>query len=217
METNSTRNKYQSDLTLPIFTFYWLKPKGSGFTKIAVGGLDRWPTDWVEIKYILGDVMARMYRDFDVSAATLMLERHLPGKKFMAYVGYKLNPFGSKRDFEGYFKAVYSHLTNEVFVDQAVFGFSLSFLTPQYLSMEKGRQWRVPSIIPKAYQGLGEKPKHFLMEISGLRYVDYSRKPRAIYQGEDWKYSVHPQSYLREARPVVELRGRFEKTLPPRE
>jgi hypothetical protein len=196
-------------------SFYWLKPKGSGFTKIAVGGLDRWPSDWIEIKYVLADVMAKVYREYDVASATLLLERHLPGKKFIGFSSYKLNPFGYKRDFEAYFKVVYSHLTQEIFVDQAVFGFSLSFLTPQYLTMEKGRPYRVPSLVPKMYQGIGEKAKHFLMEPSGLRYVDYARKPRTVYHDLDEKYSLHPQRYEREPRPAIELRGRFEKTLPP--
>jgi hypothetical protein len=196
-------------------TFYWLKPKGQGQVKVAVGELNRWPSDWVEIKYVLADVMTKMYRDHEVSSATLMLERHLPGKRFMAFVGYKLNPFSSKRDFEGYFKLSYSHLTNEVFVDQAVFGFSLSFLAPQYMSMEKGKPPTAPPIIPKMFQGLGEKAVQFKMDPSGLRYVDYARKPRTVYHGQDdWAYQ-HPLSYRREPRPPIEVKGRFEKVLPP--
>lgn len=194
-------------------TFYWLRPKGSGFTKVAVGGLDRWPTDWVEVKLVLSEIMAKIYHDNEVGSAVLLLERHLPGKKFIAFQGYRLNPFGYKRDFEGYFKVEYSHLTGEVWVDQAVFGFSLSFLTPGYLALEKGRLVHCPPLVPRAYQNIGQNVRHLLQEPSGLRYVDYARKPKTVYYDVDEKYP-HALGYERAGRPVVELQGRFEKVLP---
>lgn len=198
-------------------TFYQLKPRGSTFTRVAVGGMERWPTDWLEIKFILTEIMEKLYREQETAAAILLLERHLPGKKFIAFKNYMLNPFSSKRDFEGYFKVEYSHLSGEVWVPQAVFGFSLSFLRFGYLAMEKGIVARSPPLIPKMYQGIGSQIRHLLMEPSGLRYINYARKPKSVYHDPDSPYGPHMLTYERESRPVVEFQGRFEKVLPPRE
>lgn len=196
-------------------SFYWLHPKGSGFTRIGAGKMHRWPTDWIDMKLILTEVVARLHQEHDVTSGILMLERHLPGKKFIGFQGYRLSPFGYKRDFEGYFKVEYSSLSQELHVPQAVFGFSLSFLTAEYLALEKGREHRVPPVVPREYQGLGEKARHLLMEPSGLRYVDYARKPRTGYHDPDSEYYAHMPSYSRQPSPLFELKGRFEKVLPP--
>jgi hypothetical protein len=202
---------------MPIMTFYQLRPRGSTFTRVAVGELEHWPSDWIEVKLILSEIMAKLYREQEISAAVLLLERHMPGKKFIAFKSYMLSPFSFKRDFEGYFKVEYSHLSGEIWVPQAVFGFSLSFLTSGYLALEKGVNYRVQPLIPKMYQGIGSQTRHLLMEPSGLRYIDYARKPRSVYHDPDSPYGPHMLSYEREPRPVVEFQGRFEKVLAPRE
>jgi hypothetical protein len=206
-------------------TFYWLKPTGKGFTRVAVGGLDRWPNDWVEVKMTLAEVMHKLYVEYETSFAILLLERHLPGKKFMAFQGYKRNPFTYKRDKEGYFEVEYVHWTGEVTVKLAVFGSSLSFLIPQYMAMERARPFHVPSLIPKDYTALlrGSASdagdwrtvhKRYGLEPSGRSHIGYGRQPLTPYPSLETSMRRLPYERL---PPVFPAKQRFKETAPPRQ
>jgi hypothetical protein len=156
--------------------------------------------------------MTRIYNEFRVTETVLLLERHLPGKSFLGFRGYSLGKVRYKRGFEGYFKVEYSPLQGSVEVKQATFGFGLSFLTSDFLEMEKDRRPQSPPLIPRRHQNLAANVNRIFIDPSGLRYANYHRVPKSMYHDEQaekyrriLRYQQQPwRSYMPEQARIRE-------------
>ena len=63
---------------------------------------------------------------------------------------------------------------------EASFAYHLGDLRDDFRYYERGREYELPSLIPKEHQNLND-PKTLLMDPSATRYADYSRKSTEIY------------------------------------
>lgn len=163
---------------MPLFTFYFLH---RGVRK-PIDGWSRWPSDWGELKGKLEEIALKIYNETKLTDATVMLERHLSGKFRMASKGYGRTKVRFRRGVEGYFRVSFSPLTGKVVVEQASFGGALSFLTSDFVELEKGRKYKCSPLIPKVHQNLLGNAKALVQgERSGFRFADYSRSARLTY------------------------------------
>jgi len=182
---------------MPLLTFYAF----AGFrnSKIPILTLERFPSDWFELKSVLLEVARKLFMDYGVAEAQLSMEKHLPGRKvWRPRIGsYIPSPFGFRRGFEAYFKITYNPTADALTVSQATFNVQLMSLANDYLAYEKGVKYRVSPLIPKAHKTLLEKPEAVLEELSTIRYPDYSRTAKLKYYAEnDPQVHSHFRTYL---------------------
>jgi hypothetical protein len=174
---------------LPLLTFYVVLKTGVGRrrTRIPLGSLDHYPTDWLELKMMLRDVMERAHIEFKQDEAVVFLERHKPGKFVVATKrgGYTQQKVHFRREYEAVFKARYNVREGSVEVVQTFFTGHLQHLVAEFMDMERGIKYRSPPLIPREHQNILQNPKTMLMEQSATRYADYSRTPRPIYGRKD--------------------------------
>lgn len=187
---------------MPLLTFYAvLKPGGVRGVRVPVESMDYYPSDWVEVKMILRDVMRKAYVEHKQVESTVFLETHMPGKFIYRFTRgrYSQRKVRFKRQYEAVFRVHYNSRNDSVDVVQAVFTGHLSYLASDFWAMERGRRYNVPSLIPREHQNILENPKAILMEPSATRYADYSRTPRSLYSYGDEKFPSR-LSYEREPR-----------------
>jgi hypothetical protein len=186
---------------VPLFTFYFFKGK----MRLPVCGWNHWPNDYGELKAKLEEVALQIFEENKMTSAVIVLDRHMPGKFHWGSAGYKRTHVRHRRSFEAYFKTRYSPTTGKVDVEQASFGLSLSFLTTDFLELEKGKKYKPTPIIPKAHQGLLDQDfRRFQGERSGLQGADYSSSPRLVYGVEEDYLHVLQHYQLRVPRGYME-------------
>ena len=165
-------------------SFYLLEIRpGEPWRRIWLESIDHYPTDWLELKTMLTEVMETVHVLYGKTEALISLERHMSRRytvKFSGHYGRKRIPAG--REAEAFFRVEYSPEKREIVVKEANFGYHLAHLREDFKWMERGREYEVPPLIPQEHRlrNLND-PRSLLMEPSGLRYSDYSREPKQIY------------------------------------
>ena len=140
------------------------------------------PTDWLELKRLLAEVMAKLHRERNLTEGLIVLERHLPGRAVAMFARpYSPSLIPYKREFEAAFKVRFNPKIVEVEFAEASFNYTFSHVREDFWWMERGIRWRIPSVIPREQLNAFGKSKSLLMDPSCLRYVDYSRTPRGLY------------------------------------
>jgi hypothetical protein len=124
-----------------------------------------------------------IWQEKKCDACLFTLEHHLGGHYKMMHEkrGYSEKRVRYKRDIEFSAKMSYNHTTDEVTLEQCMFGIHLMSLATDYYA-SRGIRYRVSPVIPRQYQDLtGGDAKKLLAEPSGQRYGDYSQQERTIY------------------------------------
>jgi hypothetical protein len=182
-----------------LLTFYLV-----GKRRFPLLSVDHYPTDWLELRMLLQEAMMTAHMEHDVTAATVSLERHLPGRSFEEPRRHGAARVPYRREYEAVVKLEFNPLTEEVDVRRASFNYTLAHVREDFWEMERGIQYRVPPLIPREHRNLTD-PRTYLMEPSTTRYADYSVQPKPIYG------SAKPRlSYAREAKGIY---GRRRKRL----
>jgi len=159
--------------------------------------LNRYPTDWHELRMILVEVAGKVYIEHKKAEFFVSLERHLPGKSFVRLSpGYRQKKIPFQRQCEAFFKLLFNPQIKEITVKQASFNYTLFHLREGFWRMERGIRWRSPPLIPREHRNLND-PKRLLMHPSATRYADYSRKSR-----DRWDEEKPRKSYLRLNRGI---------------
>jgi len=176
---------------MPLYSIYLVSgPRG---THEWADSLESEPSDWLDLKEKLGEVMRKLHVERGMVEAYLLLQKHLPGRHFVETRHYR--KVRVRREIEAGFKIVYSPKTGEAHIKQASFSWELQPLREQFMEVERGKRWRTPPLIPWEHKDLSD-PKTFLMEPSGVRYPDYSRTPKHIYalqkEGEEKRGLYEP-------------------------
>jgi len=187
-------------------SFYLVSEKDKG----QITSVDHVPSDWFELKLLLAEAMAKLYREKGVVEAVTVLSRHLPGRAIPVFTRpYSQSLIPYKREFEAAFKARYNPRTGRVEDVQATFNYTMNHVREDYYWMERGIRWRIPPVIPREHQDAIGNVKSLLMEPSGLRYVNYARTPRGLYSfGEEGQMDRLYARYPREG-----MYTRMEKRL----
>ena len=143
--------------------------------------LRHYPSDWQELKILLRECAIKLWNEHHMSRAIMTLELHLPGKFIRKHRkgGYSLRNIHWRRGVEWTGRLAFNNSTQEITVDNCMFGPNLMSLAADYYA-ERGIKYRLPSIIPKVHQEL-ESTKSLLIDPSGVRYADYSRRERPPY------------------------------------
>ena len=181
---------------MPLLTYYAYI--GFRHTRMPMYTIDRLPSDWLELKQVLIEVMERVWREHQQTEAYVSLEHHLRGKGFQGFTGYRSRSFHFRQQVEAFFKVTFSPKLREVKFGQASFGPHLSTVSMEYWLIERGRRYRVPALISREHQNLGDV-KALLREPSGMRYADYSQEERPLYDRGARRFPIVPHY-----RPVVE-------------
>ena len=185
-----------------MFTFY-IKHRER---RVPVGGLNKWPSDWLDVRNGILESAKEVFRKFHLVEEVLFLERHLKGRSFLGTVDYRQTKIPYRRRREGVFKVEFYPKLEYVDVKPIYFGYSLSFLRPQFLLLEKNRLPNIPPLIPRAQEKMLNSDK-FLVQMSGPRYGgSYQRGIGGSYNFELRPFETHG-SYQRgvpdKARAVV--------------
>lgn len=159
---------------------------------MPVGSLNQWPSDWLEVRNALLETMQHIHQKYGVRNAVVSLERHLKGKSFLGTVDYRQTKISFRRGREAVFAVEYYPRIERLGFKAWWFGYSLSFLRPEFLLMEKGRLPSVPALIPRAHKNVLLNPKRILAEMSGGRYGDgYKRQKSDSYGFEENPFQPH--------------------------
>ena len=178
---------------MPLFTFYF-KHRNN---RVPVGGLGSWPSDWLEVRNGLLEAMQQIHQKYGLTNAIVSLERHLKGKGFLGTVDYRQTKISFKRGREAVFNVEYYPRIERLTIKNVWFGYSLSFLRPEFLMVEKGKLPTVPALIPREHKNVLLNPKRILAEMSGRRYgEDYGRPKGNSYSFEESPFQPH-KSYER--------------------
>ncbi len=151
---------------MPLFTFYF----SHGNRRVPVGGLSDWPSDWIEVRDGLLEAMQFIRHKYGLTSATVSLERHLKGKGFLGTIGYRQTKISYKRGREAVFNVEYHPRIERLTVRNVWWGYSLSFLRPEFLLVEKGKLPTVPALIPSGVKNVLLNPRKLLADMSGGRY-----------------------------------------------
>ncbi len=190
---------------MPVLTFYAYL--GAHHNRVPVTTISEWPTCWLDLKDKIQEAAMTLWQERNVGNAILTLEVHLPGKfawkTLPGHYGQSRLRFKRGIEFSG--KMSFNPMTNEVTLEQCGFGLNLWRFTEEYRVIERQDLYHVPQLIPKALESLEGNLESLMMDPSGLRYVDYTSKPRVLYA---------PQDEQRKRRPLYESScvGKF---LPP--
>ena len=188
-----------------LLSFYLVEIKpGEPWRRTWMCSIDHVPTDWIELKMMLEELMWQVHLERGMTEAIITLERHVRGRftvRRSRRYGFERIP--TKREDMGWFRLEFNPKTREITVKEASFGYNLSHLREDFYFYERDRQYRLPSLIPREHMNLND-PRSFLMEPSALRYTDYSRKPNPIYAQE----LEHQMGYMRKVK-LAYGRGRY--------
>jgi len=163
---------------MPLLSFYYISEREHPWLL----SVDHIPTDWLELKHLLAEVMTKLKRERGVTEGIIILYRHLPGRAVpMLNRPYSASLIPYKREFEAAFKVSFNPTTCKLDIAEANFNYTLFHIREDFWWMERGIRWRIPSVIPREQLNAFGKSRSLLMEPSGLRYVDYSRTPKGLY------------------------------------
>jgi hypothetical protein len=195
---------------MPLLTFYLLDIRpGRPWRRIALSSIDHMPTDWIELKTMLEELMLQVYMEHGYrTEALITLERHLRGGITKKWQKYERTKIAMKREEEALFRLEFDPETHEITVKEAQFGYHLSRLREDFLYYERDRELTLPSLIPRRHMNLND-PRSFLMEPSALRFTDYTRKPNPMYSYEQ---EHHRLSYTARKPKISYERGRRRRS-----
>jgi len=194
-----------------VLSFYLVEIKpGEPWRRTWLCSIDHVPTDWIELKMMLEEVMWQVYIEHGRrTKAIITLERHVRGRFTMRRSRrYGFERIPTKREDMGWFRLEFKPKTREITVKEASFGYNLSHPREDFYFYERDRQYRLPPLIPREHMNLND-PRSFLMEPSALRYTDYSRKPNPLYA---YELEHHRRmGYVRTARLSYDREGRHRE------
>jgi hypothetical protein len=169
---------------LPQFTFYAYV--GLKHRRHPITTLSSIPSDWLHIKLLVQEAAIILFNEKHESEAILSLEKHLGGPYTMKWrrAGYSQKRVYFKRNCEFSCKFQFNTRTREVKMSNIQFGPALLFAgcLEDFRRIEKEIWKRPSSCIPKAHENLNGNTRNLLMEPSAVRYSDYSRTPKLIYE-----------------------------------
>ena len=180
-----------------LLSFYMISQKHGKFRRFWIDSIGHYPTDWLELKTMLIEVMRKIHTEHHVANATVSLERHLPGKSMMRYSGYVRKKIPILRQYDGMFRLVLEPSLRELTVKEASFNYTLASLRSDFWEMERGIKWRSPPLIPKEHLNLLD-PRTFLMEPSSTRFASYRRDLSLTYVSSLEKLRFQLLGYERE-------------------
>ena len=157
-----------------------ISQKHGKFKRFWIDSINHYPTDWLELKAMLTEVMRKIHIEHHVADATVSLERHLPGKSMMRFSGYVRKKIPILQQYDGIFRLVLEPSLRELTVKEASFNYTLASLRSDFWEMERSIKWRSPPLIPKVHLNLLD-PRTFLMEPSSTRFASYRRDPSLTY------------------------------------
>ena len=169
-----------------LLSFYMVEPRiGKPWRRFHLLSIDHYPSDWLELKQLLQEIMEIIHLEHDKTEAYISVERHLPGTFTVRRTSrYRQEKVPFKREAEGFFRVEFNPKKREIYVREASFAYHLSRLRDDFRYYERGREYELPPLIPKEHQNLND-PRSLLMDPSATRYADYSRKPTEIYAFND--------------------------------
>jgi len=192
-----------------LLSFYLLEIRpGEPWRWTWLHSIDHVPTDWIELKMMLEEIMWQVYVEHRRTEAIITLERHMRGRYTVRRSSrYGLERIPTKREGSGWFRVEFNPKTRGITVKEANFGYDLSHLREDFYFFERGRQYQLPPLIPKEHMNLND-PRSFLMEPSALRYTDYSRSPNLQYAHDLERRLKRPGGYARTAKLSYDRKGR---------
>ena len=175
---------------MPLLTFYALL--GSSRKRVPTISINKYPTDWLQLKELLVEVMRKVCLEHGETEAEITMEKHLPGKFILKFSrgSYKQQKVRYKREFEAYFKVAFNPKNRTIQVKTATFTPILMNLAADFWQMERNIQYRAPPLIPREHQNILENPKLILTEPSATRYADYNKPQTPFYQTKLKKQQV---------------------------
>ena len=200
-----------------LLSFYLVEIRpGEPWRRTWLSSIYHVPTDWIELRMMLEELMWQVYVEHGHrKEAIITLERHVRGRIVTRQThGYGFEKISTKREDEGWFKLEFTPKTRKITVKEASFGYNLSHLREDFYFYERGRQYRIPPLIPREHMNLND-PRSFLMEPSALRYTDYSRKPNPLYARELERH--RRMGYMRMAKFTYDREGRHREYREERE
>jgi hypothetical protein len=154
--------------------------------------IDAFPCSYQDLKDKATEAMIVLYNEHNLENAIMTLENHLPGKwAWKSMPGhYGRSRLRFKRSIEWSGRASYSPKTGECTLEQCAFGLNLWRLRDEWRSEERADPYHAPALFPEAELSAEKSLESLLLDPSGLRYVDYSKKPTVIYaaRGEEQKH-----------------------------
>jgi hypothetical protein len=192
---------------MPVLSFYLLDIRpGRPWRRIALSSIDHMPTDWIELKTMLEELMWQVYMEHGYrTEALISLERHLRAGIMERWTQkYGRTKVATRRSEEALFRLEFDPETHEITVKEAQFSYHLSRLREDFLYYERDRELTLPPLIPRQHMNLND-PRSFLMEPSALRFTDYTRKPNPMYAYEQ---EHHRLSYAARTPKISYERGR---------
>jgi len=128
--------------------------------------MNRYPTDWMHLKQQLREAMIKAFIIYGRTEAAIALDMHTGGSRRPAGTSgtYTKRPIPYKRERVAFFRRVQINPeTWQVTVKQAPFiGWKISHIREEYWSIERGKEWRTPPLIPSWYKP--ENQKTLLMQ-----------------------------------------------------
>jgi len=193
-----------------LLSFYLVEIRpGEPWRRTWLSSIDHVPTDWIELRMMLEELMWQVYVEHGhKTEAIITLERHVRGRFVLARTQkYGMKRVPTKREDMDWFRLKFEPKTRKITVKEASFGYHLNHLREDFQFYERGRQYRLPPLIPKEHMNLND-PRSFLMEPSALRYTDYSRQPNPLYAHE---LEHHKRmGYMRTAKLSYDREGRHQ-------
>lgn len=184
---------------MPRLTFYvYLGPHHN---RMPLTTIDAFPCSYQDLKDKATEALIMLYNEHNLTNALMTLENHLPGKwAWKAMPGhYGRSRLRFKRSIEWSGRASYSPKTGECTLEQCAFGLNLWRLRDEWRSEERGADpYHIPSLFPETELSVEKSLEQLMLDPSGLRYVDYSKKPTVIYAayGEEQKHrSIYDAPY----------------------
>ena len=170
---------------VPELTFYIYK--GTKHKRIPINTIHDWPTDWLHLKSLANECALSMWQEHSLASALMTLELHLPGHFITKTKPGTYSPVRvrNRREVQWMGRVTFNPKTFESTVEQCVFGPHLMLMSGDYYAIERSIKYRAPSLIPKMHQAIAGDLKSLLMDPSGVRYADYSRKPKDLYGSQD--------------------------------
>ena len=164
-----------------LLTFYAYVGRRS--SRVPMLTIDYEPVDWLQLRFILAEVMMKLNREYGQSRAQIVLERHMPGKFFTKFThgSYRLRKYTYKRGFEAFFNVSLNPKTGKVEFNRGFFAPNLMHISVDYNAIEKNVYYKTPPLIPREHESMLENPKLMLTEWSSTRYADYTRTLKPTY------------------------------------
>ena len=167
-----------------LLTFYAYV--GGRNKRIPMLTIDYEPSDWLQLRLILAEVMMKVNRDYGQSKAQIVMERHMPGKFFVKFTpgSYGQRRFRYKRRFQAFFKVSLNPKTGKVEFSRGFFAPNMMHISVDYDAMERNVHYKTPPLVPREHESILENPSLMLVEWSSTRYADYTRTLKPQYNGQ---------------------------------